>query len=116
MNRMSPVVLADYVTTESGTGCVHTAPGHGLDDYLTGLKYKLEIYCPLDDEGCYVNDGQIPESLIGQSVLEKEGSISDANRAVLKICAENNSLVSKKTIEHSSVSYTHLTLPTKRIV
>ena len=101
MNRMSPVVLADYVTTESGTGCVHTAPGHGLDDYLTGLKYKLEIYCPLDDEGCYVNDGQIPESLIGQSVLEKEGSISDANRAVLKICAENNSLVSKKTIEHS---------------
>jgi isoleucyl-tRNA synthetase len=101
MDRLSPVVLADYVTTESGTGCVHTAPGHGLDDYLTGLRYKLEIYCPLDDEGCYVNDGQIPETLIGQSVLEKEGSISDANRAVLKICAENNCLVSKKTIEHS---------------
>lgn len=101
IDRLSPVVLADYVTTESGTGCVHTAPGHGLDDYLTGLKYKLEIYCPLDDEGSYINDGQIPETLIGQSVLEKEGSISDANRAVLKICAENNSLLSKKTIEHS---------------
>lgn len=101
VERLSPVVLADYVTTESGTGCVHTAPGHGLDDYLTGLKYKLEIYCPLDDEGCYNDDGQIPEALIGQSVLEKEGSISDANRAVLKICAENKSLLSKKTIEHS---------------
>ena len=56
----------------------------GLDDYLTGLKYKLEIYCPLDDEGSYINDGQIPETLIGQSVLEKEGSISDANRAVFR--------------------------------
>jgi isoleucyl-tRNA synthetase len=43
IDRASPVVLADYVTTASGTGCVHTAPGHGAEDYLTALKYKLEI-------------------------------------------------------------------------
>src|SRR5690606_29212755 len=63
IDRASPIVLADYVTTESGTGCVHTAPGHGLDDYMTGLKYGLEIYCPIDDQGRYVNDGQIPADL-----------------------------------------------------
>ena len=43
IDRASPVVVADYVTTESGTGCVHTAPGHCAEDYLTGLRYKLEI-------------------------------------------------------------------------
>ncbi|MEJ1971589.1 MAG: class I tRNA ligase family protein [Lacunisphaera sp.] len=46
IDRPSPVVLADYVTTDSGTGAVHTAPGHGAEDYQTGLKYGLEIYCP----------------------------------------------------------------------
>lgn len=60
INRESPIVLADYVTTDAGTGCVHTAPGHGQDDYLTGLNYKLEIYSPLDDKACYIDDGQIP--------------------------------------------------------
>ena len=101
VDRISPIVLADYVTTESGTGCVHTAPGHGLDDYLTGLKYNLEIYCPLDDQGSYLDDGQVPAELVGQSVLEKDGKISDANRFVLKICSENESLIAKRTIEHS---------------
>jgi len=101
IDRSSPIVLADYVTTESGTGCVHTAPGHGLDDYLTGLKYNLEIYCPLDDSGSYSDDGQIPSELVGKSVLEKDGAISDANRSVLKICAEKQCLLSKQSIEHS---------------
>lgn len=101
VERKSPIVLADYVTTESGTGCVHTAPGHGMDDYLTGLKYEMEIYCPLDDQGCYVDDGQIPSELIGQSVLEKDGNISDANRSVLKILAQKEALLAKKSIEHS---------------
>nr|NIS44124.1 class I tRNA ligase family protein [Desulfuromonadales bacterium] len=48
-DRDSLLVLGDYVTLEAGTGCVHTAPGHGQDDYLTGLKYGLEIYNPVDD-------------------------------------------------------------------
>ncbi|MGB5994030.1 MAG: isoleucine--tRNA ligase, partial [Candidatus Deferrimicrobiaceae bacterium] len=52
----SLLVLGDYVTLEAGTGCVHTAPGHGREDYETGLKYGLEIYAPLDDEGRFTPD------------------------------------------------------------
>jgi len=52
-DRPSLLVLGDYVTLEAGTGCVHTAPGHGQDDYLTGLRYGLEIYNPVDDYGRY---------------------------------------------------------------
>lgn len=89
IDRASPVVLADYVTTESGTGCVHTAPGHGAEDYLTGLKYGLPIYCPVGDDGRYLNDGQVPADLIGVSCLEtvedlKAKKPSPANLAVLK--------------------------------
>jgi isoleucyl-tRNA synthetase len=51
LDRDSLMVLADYVTTESGTGCVHTAPGHGADDYITGLRYGLEVLSPLNDAG-----------------------------------------------------------------
>ncbi len=53
-DRPSLIVLGDYVTLEAGTGCVHTAPGHGHDDYLTGLRYGLEIYNPVDDHGRYL--------------------------------------------------------------
>ncbi|MDP3695172.1 MAG: class I tRNA ligase family protein, partial [Desulfocapsaceae bacterium] len=53
LDRSSLMVLADYVTAEAGTGCVHTAPGHGADDYLTGLRYGLEVLSPVDSEGCY---------------------------------------------------------------
>jgi len=56
MDRDSLFVLADYVTTEAGTGCVHTAPGHGTDDYLTGIKYGLDILSPLDNEGVYTQE------------------------------------------------------------
>ncbi len=55
-DRASLLVLGDYVTLEAGTGCVHTAPGHGQDDYLTGLRYGLEIYNPVDDYGRYRKD------------------------------------------------------------
>lgn len=100
IDRASPILPADYVTIESGTGCVHTAPGHGLDDYISGINNGIEVYCPLDDEGRYVEDGRIPAELIGLSVLE-DGSISEANKGVLKIIAQNGSLVAKKTIEHN---------------
>ena len=73
IDRESPLVLADYVTTDSGTGLVHTAPGHGLDDYLTGLKHGFEVYCPLDDNACYVDDGKVPTELVGLSTLEVKG-------------------------------------------
>ena len=100
IDRPSPIVLADYVTTESGTGCVHTAPGHGHDDYLTGLKYELDIYCPVNDQGEYDDDGQIPEFLIGASVLEQDGWVP-ANGKVLKALADAGALLKKKKIVHS---------------
>jgi isoleucyl-tRNA synthetase len=89
IDRASPVVLADYVTTDSGTGCVHTAPGHGAEDYLTGLKYQLPIYCPVGDDGRYLDDGQVPADLIGISCLETSEDLaakkpSPANLAVLR--------------------------------
>ncbi len=56
LDRDSLMVLANYVTTEAGTGCVHTAPGHGADDYITGLRYGLEVLSPLDDGGQYTEE------------------------------------------------------------
>lgn len=99
IDRESKVVSAEYVTMDTGTGCVHIAPGHGLDDYLTGLEHGLDIYCPLDNGGKYVDDGQIPKNLVGVSVLEKKGE-SQANQAVLEIIERNGSLLSKKKHRH----------------
>jgi isoleucyl-tRNA synthetase len=55
-DRDSLVVLADYVTLDAGTGCVHTAPGHGREDYETGLRYGLDIYSPVDATGHFTPD------------------------------------------------------------
>ncbi len=100
IDRASPVVLANYVTTESGTGCVHTAPGHGLEDYQTGRQYGLEVYCPLDDEGCYLDDGRIPAGLAGVSVLETGGK-SPANVAVLELLEATGALLKLNFVEHA---------------
>jgi len=54
--RTVPVILGDFVTTDTGTGCVHTAPGHGQEDYQAGLKYKLEVVSPVDDKGRFTAD------------------------------------------------------------
>ncbi len=59
--RVSPVVMADYVTLEDGTGLVHTAPGHGVEDYQTGKKYGLDIYCPVKADGTF--DETVPQWL-----------------------------------------------------
>jgi len=99
IQRESPIVLAEYVTTESGTGCVHTAPGHGPDDYLTAQKYGLEVYSPIDDKGCYEDDGRIPASLVGISVLEKKGKCP-ANDAVLALLKEAGALLHIEKLEH----------------
>ncbi|MBP9854819.1 MAG: isoleucine--tRNA ligase [Candidatus Omnitrophica bacterium] len=56
MRKNCPVVTADYVTKEDGTGLVHTAPGHGADDYQTGMKYKLDIVMPVNEKGIYTKD------------------------------------------------------------
>lgn len=55
--RENPVVVGgDYITTESGTGLVHTAPGHGQEDYITGLKYGLPLLSPVDDNGNFTSE------------------------------------------------------------
>jgi isoleucyl-tRNA synthetase len=72
--REVPVVLADYVTVETGTGAVHTAPAHGQDDYQTGLRYRLPVDNPVDARGVYVSG---TERLAGVHVNEGNGRIVD---------------------------------------
>ncbi|MDR2778839.1 MAG: isoleucine--tRNA ligase [Puniceicoccales bacterium] len=99
IDRFSQIVLANYVTTDSGTGCVHTAPGHGLEDYNTGIEYKLDVYCPLDDDGKYVNDGQVPMELVGVSVLDSDGKC-EANDKVIEMLNLAQALLAKKLYKH----------------
>ncbi len=72
-SRLQPVVLADYVTLEDGTGLVHTAPGHGKEDYQTGMKYGLEVYNPVLADGRY--DETVPEFLRGKLIWEANGLV-----------------------------------------
>lgn len=90
-DRESIIVMADYVTLEAGTGCVHTAPGHGQDDYLTGLKYDLEVYAPVDDSGRFTQE---VEYFAGTPVFE-------ANRDVIRKLEEAGALLAESTIEHT---------------
>ena len=99
IERKSPILEAEYVTMESGTGCVHIAPGHGLDDYMTGLEHNIEVYCPLDDNGCYVKDAYMPDELVGLSVLEKTNGCA-ANDKVLEVLTRENRLLAKENHHH----------------
>jgi len=88
--RESLVVLADYVTLEAGTGCVHTAPGHGREDYETGLKYGLEVYSPVDDRGCFTEE---VEYFAGKEVFS-------ANEDVKQKLNEVGALINEEKITH----------------
>jgi isoleucyl-tRNA synthetase len=77
--REGRVVSADYVTLEDGTGLVHTAPGHGADDYRTGLKEGLPAYCPVREDGTY--DDTVPEWLRGKSIWTANAEVADRLRA-----------------------------------
>ncbi len=77
--RTSPIVAAEYVTFEDGTGLVHTAPGHGTDDYFTGIREGLDIYCPVQAEGTY--DETVPDWLQGLSVWEANPVVVERLRA-----------------------------------
>ncbi|TVQ97775.1 MAG: isoleucine--tRNA ligase [Deltaproteobacteria bacterium] len=72
LDRDSVLLPAEYVTLEQGTGCVHTAPGHGADDYATGLKYDLPVIAPVDDRGCYTDE--VPD-YAGQHVFKANPQI-----------------------------------------
>lgn len=91
MDRDSLMVLADYVTTEAGTGCVHTAPGHGADDYLTGLRYGLEIFSPVDDQGCFTAAAGKYEGM----------RIPDVNRQIIEDMDTAGVLVKEASLNHS---------------
>jgi isoleucyl-tRNA synthetase len=69
------VILANYVTTEDGTGLVHTAPGHGLEDYMSGQKHDLAVYSPVMDDGRY--DSTVPSWLRGRNVLEVDAVVNN---------------------------------------
>jgi len=91
IDRESVFVLADYVTLDQGTGCVHTAPGHGHDDYLTGIEYGLDIYTPVDREGKFVPN---VEKYKGMNVFE-------ANKVITEDMKKEGSLLKEEEIVHS---------------
>ena len=92
LDRTSTLILADYVTLDSGTGLVHTAPGHGVDDYLVGqLQYKLGVLSPVDNQGNLTEEaGQFA----GKFVF-------DANKDIIAHLAETGALLKQEDITHS---------------
>ena len=91
LERDSLMVLADYVTADSGTGCVHTAPGHGADDYLTGRRYGLEVLSPVDDDGRFTAEA-------GRYAGEQ---VPQVNRRIIADLAADGSLVKEQVLNHS---------------
>jgi isoleucyl-tRNA synthetase len=89
--RDSVGVLADYVTLDAGTGAVHTAPGHGSDDFITGLKYGLEIYAPVGPSGHFLDTVQ----------LFGEQRVFDANPAIEDALKARGRLWHRESFQHS---------------
>ncbi len=86
-----PGILANYVTLDQGSGIVHTAPGHGADDFVSGQKYGLEIYAPIDDRGMYLEG--LPEY--------KGKDVFTANPIIVKLLAERGALLGNHEYKHS---------------
>jgi isoleucyl-tRNA synthetase len=86
-----PAVLADYVTLDQGTGIVHTAPGHGVEDFQTGQKYGIEAYAPIDDRGRYLEG--LPEYK-GKTVFE-------ANPIIVALLRDRGALLGEQKLSHS---------------
>lgn len=91
LDKKGMVVTANYVTLEEGTGCVHTAPGHGQEDYITGLKYKLPIFSPVDEKGFFTSE--VPQF--------KGIKVFDANNKIVETLAANGLLIKSEKLEHS---------------
>jgi isoleucyl-tRNA synthetase len=98
LERDSLGVLADYITLDQGTGAVHTAPGHGQEDYVTGQRYGLATFCPVDATGRLFHaegaPGRLPEELIGKTVWE-------ANPVVIEILKASGALLGLEKLDHS---------------
>ena len=92
IDRKSAVVTADYVTFSTGTGCVHTAPGHGDEDYRTGLREGLDIYCPVREDGTF--DDTVPDWIKGKGVWE-------SNEIITRRLSDSGNLFHSEPYVHS---------------
>jgi len=90
-NRQVPVICGDHVTAESGTGLVHTAPAHGLEDYAVGVRYNLPVDCPVGDDGKFYSR---VERFAGMSIW-------DANKAVIETLQASGNLMASVRLNHS---------------
>lgn len=90
--RTSLIILGEHVTNESGTGCVHTAPGHGEDDFIVGKKYNLGVLCPVDDRGIMMEEAG--KDLAGLFYTQ-------ANIKIIQLLEEENALLFKEKVTHS---------------
>ncbi|EHV5256812.1 isoleucine--tRNA ligase [Staphylococcus pseudintermedius] len=91
VDRISLIINGEHVTTDAGTGCVHTAPGHGEDDFIVGQKYGLEVISPLDDKGVFTAEGGPFEGMF----------YDKANQAVTELLTEKGALLKLDFITHS---------------
>jgi len=93
LDRTSKVILANFVTTEAGTGAVHIAPGHGADDYIAGQQNGLGVLSPVDDQGHFTEEVGLAE-LVGQHVFK-------SNKRIIEILAESGHLLAQEEYHHS---------------
>ncbi len=94
-NRPSRIILGDHVTLDAGTGCVHTAPGHGLEDWEICQKYGIETFSPLNAKGCWQKSSKFDDTdLIGVPYYK-------GNDIVIKKLEDKSALISKQDISHS---------------
>ena len=93
LDRKSPIILGEHVTLDAGTGSVHTAPGHGLEDYEVGCRYNIEVFSPLDGQGIWTESVKIPE-LIGVPYYKGNGMVIE----MLEKCG---ALLAQQDIQHS---------------
>jgi isoleucyl-tRNA synthetase len=98
LERESKGIVGDHVTLEQGTGAVHTAPGHGQDDYVIGMQNGLPVYCPVDGAGRFFHAegaaGRLPEELIGKTIWE-------GNLISIGLMEQAGALVAQRKIDHS---------------
>ncbi len=90
-DKQVPIILGDHVTTDAGTGAVHTAPAHGQEDFAVGKQYNLPVECPVDGRGVFFEDTEL---LAGQFIFK-------ANASVIEILKEKNALVMHESLTHS---------------
>ncbi len=98
VDRVSLIMLGDHVTLEAGTGAVHTAPGHGYEDFLIGREYGLEVYNPVDSRGFFMKD---VEHFAGQRVMSLSKNDPDGNRAVIAHLESIGALLKSEKFNHS---------------